>query len=61
VPLAAGYSLHWDEYSFGGELMTPAVGPGGVQPMSLLTVASMADMGYAVNRGAADPYVMPVH
>ena len=46
---------HWRESVFGIELMTPyiALGP---QPLSRITVESMADIGYEVNLTAADQY-----
>ncbi|MCC7334509.1 MAG: pre-peptidase C-terminal domain-containing protein [Pirellulaceae bacterium] len=47
---------HWRESVFGSELMTGYVGPGVNLPLSRLTVASLADLGYQVNLSAADPY-----
>ena len=46
---------HWRESVFGIELMTPyiALGP---QPLSRITVESLADIGYEVNLTAADQY-----
>jgi hypothetical protein len=48
---------HWRESVFGNELMT---GPmqAGVNPLSRVTAASMADLGYAVNLAAADPFTL---
>ena len=46
---------HWRESVFGAELMTGFVDPG-VNPLSKVTLASLADQGYAVNLGGADPY-----
>ncbi|HEY0970366.1 MAG TPA: leishmanolysin-related zinc metalloendopeptidase [Gemmatimonadales bacterium] len=49
---------HWRESVFRTELMTGWLGSGG-NPMSRMTVASLRDLGYAVNMSAADPYVLP--
>jgi hypothetical protein len=46
---------HWRESVFGAELMTGFVDPGN-NPLSRVTLASLADQGYAVNLGGADPY-----
>jgi hypothetical protein len=46
---------HWRESVFGRELMQGFAKVGGM-PMSRVTVASLADMGYVVNLAAADPY-----
>jgi hypothetical protein len=46
---------HWRESVFGAELMTGFVDPGN-NPLSKVTLAALADQGYAVNLGAADPY-----
>jgi hypothetical protein len=40
---------------FGNELMTGFV-DAGQNPLSKVTLASLADQGYAVNVGGADPY-----
>jgi hypothetical protein len=52
---------HWDEGFFDNELMTGFLG--GVtrpaNPLSALTIASMADLGYEVNLGEAESYVIP--
>ncbi len=47
---------HWRDSVFTTELMTGWAGPGTNLPMSTVTVASMADLGYSVNMAAADPY-----
>jgi hypothetical protein len=46
---------HWRRSVFGNELMNGFAGSG-PQPLSLLTVQAMADMGYVVNTGAAEPW-----
>jgi hypothetical protein len=48
---------HWRETLFTNELMTGWAGPGTFLPMSRVTVASLADMGYTVNIAMADPWV----
>lgn len=47
---------HWRESILTNELMTGFTGPGNVMPLSRITVASMADMGYTVNIARADPF-----
>jgi hypothetical protein len=46
---------HWRESVMGNELMTGFVDPG-QNPLSKVTVASLADQGYTVNLTGADPY-----
>jgi hypothetical protein len=48
---------HWREATFGNELMTGWVTSGG-NPLSALTIASLADMGYGANSSAASGYTM---
>ena len=52
---------HWRESVFGDELMTGGVRGvrGTLEPLSRVTVASLADLGYAVNYAAADPFRLP--
>ncbi len=49
---------HWDETTFGNELMTGFIN-GGINPLSRVTVGALEDMGYTVNYAAADEYVLP--
>jgi hypothetical protein len=50
---------HWRESVHNSELMTGWIEGGGVpNPLSAITIGSLADMGYAVNMNAADPYVL---
>ncbi|MEM8809027.1 MAG: proprotein convertase P-domain-containing protein [Cyanobacteria bacterium P01_G01_bin.38] len=49
---------HWREAVFGTELMTGFLNPGN-NPLSRLTIASLEDLGYAVNYNAATPYALP--
>ncbi|MFO7545469.1 MAG: leishmanolysin-related zinc metalloendopeptidase [Trueperaceae bacterium] len=50
---------HWDEGTFGAELMTGWLNVGGANPLSGVTIGSLEDLGYAVDVSAADPYVLP--
>jgi hypothetical protein len=50
---------HWLESLLQHELMTPFAGPGLIEPLSRITAASLADMGYSVNMAAADPFTQP--
>jgi hypothetical protein len=45
---------------FGNELMTGFLS-GTTQPLSRMTVASLADLGYKVDFSAADPFALPSH
>jgi hypothetical protein len=49
---------HWRESRLGQELMTGYINSGG-NPLSIITVGSLMDIGYQVNFGAADSYVLP--
>jgi hypothetical protein len=49
---------HWRDAVFGNELMTGFVADAG-NPLSRLTSASLADMGYGVDMAKADPYGLP--
>jgi hypothetical protein len=50
---------HWRESVFGSELMTGYLDDA-TAPLSALTIASLADLGYQVDLGAADPYLLPM-
>ena len=61
-PVEDGYGAgtkcgHWDEELFAEELMTGYLDAGSV-PLSRLTIASLADMGYGVNYDAAEDYAL---
>lgn len=49
---------HWRESVFNGELMTGWIDHNN-NPMSAVTIAAFADLGYGVDLGAADPYGTP--
>jgi hypothetical protein len=51
---------HWRETVFGKELMTGFVGASG-NPLSRMTAASLADLGYKIDVTAAEPYTLPNH
>ena len=53
-------NAHWRENVFGNELMTGFLS-GATQPLSRMTIASLADLGYKVNFDAADPFSLPSH
>ena len=48
---------HWSETVFGNELMTGWLDT--TDPLSRLTIASLADLGYSVDTAQADPYTRP--
>lgn len=50
---------HWSESTFNNELMTGFLNSG-TNPLSVMTVRSLADLNYTVNPAAADPYTLPV-
>ena len=51
---------HWRETSLKTELMTPAISGAGVtNELSMITIASMGDLGYLVNYAAGDAYAVP--
>ena len=47
---------HWRETLLGLELMTPFFTPGVSNPLSAISIQSMADVGYSVDVSQADPY-----
>jgi len=50
---------HWRKATFRAELMTGFISSvGTVMPLSVLTIASLADLGYAVNNNVADAYAV---
>lgn len=50
---------HWRESVLDRELMTPYLDIGVFNPLSAISVASLADLGYLVDPSGADPYVVP--
>ena len=51
--------VHWRQSVLVTELMTPFATIGVVDPLSAITIQSLADMGYTVNVDLADPYTLP--
>lgn len=51
--------VHWRESVFGNELMTGFVNQQ-TNPLSVVTIASLEDMGYVVDRTAAEAYALPL-
>ena len=49
---------HWDEAHFGHELMTGFLGAG-ENPLSVLSAASLSDIGYSVDLSQVDAYRLP--
>lgn len=49
---------HWRESVFGNELMSGFIAAPG-NPLSRITAASLADIGYQVDLEAAEPYALP--
>ncbi len=63
VPVENMYSSgtinsHWRESVLGSELMTGFLNSNSANPLSLLTVRSLADFGYQINLSAADPFFL---
>lgn len=50
---------HWEEDILDNELMTGFLNQGGDNPLSAITVGSLADLGYRVDLRAADPFTCP--
>lgn len=51
---------HWREANFDTELMTGIINSGIDMPISRVTLASLEDIGYAVDLSAADPFSLPM-
>ena len=51
--------VHWRESTFDRELMTGYFNSGATNPLSIVSVGTLADLGYQVSYAAADPYVVP--
>lgn len=51
---------HWREMNFNTELMTGLIDPGVDMPISRVSIASLADIGYSVDMTASDPFSMPM-
>lgn len=55
---AGTINAHWRESVLKNELMTGYLNPAGTNPLSLVTVRSLQDIGYTVNPDAADPFFL---
>ena len=53
-----GDDSHWRESVMGTENMTPTLQGGTANPVSAITIRALADLGYRVNAGLAEPYVV---
>ena len=51
-----GDDAHWRESVMGSENMTPSFTLGAANPLSAITLQALADLGYRVNVGLAEPY-----
>lgn len=51
---------HWNEETFGPELMTGSLNARTANPLSELTIRALGDLGYAVDVFMKDPYTLPV-
>ena len=49
---------HWRESVFQNELMTGFLNAGVPNPISIMTIQSMADLGYVVDNTVADPFIV---
>lgn len=50
---------HWDEETFGNLLMTGFLNSNSSNPLGIMEPGTLEDMGYTVNKGAADAYSLP--
>ncbi len=53
---AGSADSHWRESVLELELMTPAISAGEANPLSAITIQSLADLGYSVDASQADPF-----
>ena len=51
--------VHWRESVLATELMTPVLVRGESHPLSVVTIQSLSDLGYAVDLALADEYAVP--
>lgn len=52
---AGTVNSHWRESTFGNELMTGYINPG-KNPLSIMSIRALEDLGYVVDTTAADPF-----
>ena len=51
--------VHWRQSVLRTELMTPFASIGRPDPLSAITIQSLADLGYVVDVNLAEPYILP--
>ena len=51
---------HWRESVMQTELMTPFLNSQRMNPLSAITIQSLADLGYAMDEAQAEPYTLPL-
>ena len=51
--------VHWRESVFDSEVMTPTISTSTSQPLSKVTLAALADIGYSVDYSEAESYTLP--
>ena len=56
---AGSINGHWRETTMDRELMTPFLDGGVPNPLSIVTVESLADLGFVVDSSPADNYSVP--
>ena len=58
---AGGLDAHWRKTVFDSELLTASISidPNTSQPLSTVTIAALADLGYSVDYTEADSYALP--
>lgn len=59
VPLEVRVLGHWRADAFSGEVMAPSLTLNAPQPTSSVTVAALRDLGWNVELGAYEEYVLP--
>lgn len=52
--------VHWRQSVMRTELMTPYATIGAPDPLSAITIQSLADLGYVVDVSVAEPYALPI-
>lgn len=50
---------HWREVTFDNELMTGYLNSGSENPLSIMTIMSLKDLGYTVDESVAEAYTVP--
>eukprot|EP00924_Labyrinthula_sp_SR-Ha-C_P010799 snap_masked-scaffold_35-processed-gene-1.42-mRNA-1 protein AED:1.00 eAED:1.00 QI:0/0/0/0/1/1/2/0/318 len=58
VPVQEFQSGHWRESTFGNELMTPFISTG-TNPLSIISLSSLQDLGFVADTSFAESYSLP--